>query len=140
MQPRDFGGKAIAAAAVRTARPGLAYDESSFTEAVGSGVLAAFTAVARVFHRWFERERERRELATMSPRDFGELGVPFSAIRDEVNRWPWQRCVLGWQAEEPRRPPEPKIDVLQCIVFPFEPLSVPSRSAVWQRPDFSDAA
>ena len=40
--------------------------------------------------RWRERERHRRELTTMSVRDFGDIAVPPGLIREEQARWPWQ--------------------------------------------------
>jgi uncharacterized protein YjiS (DUF1127 family) len=32
--------------------------------------------------RWRERERHRRELATMAPRDFGDIAIPPGLIRE----------------------------------------------------------
>jgi uncharacterized protein YjiS (DUF1127 family) len=51
-----------------------------------------------ILRRWAERERERRQLAAMSARDFGDLGVPESLIRDELRRWPWQPTSPQWRA------------------------------------------
>lgn len=53
---------------------------------------AAFTGLIRI---WREREQLRRELASMSQRDFGDLAVPAGAVRDEARRWPWQKVSLG---------------------------------------------
>jgi uncharacterized protein YjiS (DUF1127 family) len=48
--------------------------------------------------RWRKRERHRRELATMAARDFGDIAVPPSLIREEQARWPWQAMSPGWAA------------------------------------------
>ena len=37
----------------------------------------------RLLVRWRERERHRRELTTMSVRDFGDIAVPPGLIREE---------------------------------------------------------
>jgi uncharacterized protein YjiS (DUF1127 family) len=52
----------------------------------------------RLLARWRERERHRRELATMSVRDFGDIAVPPGLIREEQARWPWQAINQGWAA------------------------------------------
>jgi len=52
----------------------------------------------RLLARWRERERHRRELATMSVRDFGDIAVPPGLIREEQARWPWQAMNQGWAA------------------------------------------
>ena len=57
--------------------------------------------VARLLHllsRWRERERLRRELATMAARDFGDVAVPTGLIREELARWPWQTMSPRWAA------------------------------------------
>jgi uncharacterized protein YjiS (DUF1127 family) len=46
--------------------------------------------------RWRERERHRRELATMRACDFGDLAVPPGLIEDEKRRWPWQAWSAAW--------------------------------------------
>jgi uncharacterized protein YjiS (DUF1127 family) len=51
-----------------------------------------------VFRRWHRREQQRRELAMMSGRDFGDLPVPTGLIRQEQRRWPWQPWTQGWRA------------------------------------------
>jgi uncharacterized protein YjiS (DUF1127 family) len=51
-----------------------------------------------MLRRWIERNRERAELAAMSARDFGDLAVPDSLIRDELRRWPWQPSSPQWHA------------------------------------------
>jgi uncharacterized protein YjiS (DUF1127 family) len=48
--------------------------------------------------KWRERERERRELAMMSSRDFGDLAVPPGLVREELRRWPGQVWSQGWNA------------------------------------------
>lgn len=53
-------------------------------------MLRPVVRVFRLLARWRERERHRRELARMSVRDFGDIAVPPSLIREEQARWPWQ--------------------------------------------------
>ena len=48
-------------------------------------------AIVRALGRLRERERERRELAMMRPRDFGDLPLSPTAVRDETRRRWWQR-------------------------------------------------
>jgi uncharacterized protein YjiS (DUF1127 family) len=55
-------------------------------------------AVLRQIAKWREQERERRELATMASRDFGDLAIPPGLIREELRRWPWQARSQGWNA------------------------------------------
>jgi uncharacterized protein YjiS (DUF1127 family) len=52
----------------------------------------------RLLARWRDRERQRRELATISARDFGDIAVPPGLIREEQARWPWQPMNPGWAA------------------------------------------
>jgi uncharacterized protein YjiS (DUF1127 family) len=52
----------------------------------------------RLLGRWRERERHRRELATMAARDFGDIAAPPGLIREEQARWPWQAMSPGWAA------------------------------------------
>lgn len=52
----------------------------------------------RLLVRWRERERHRRELTTMSVRDFGDIAVPPGLMREEQARWPWQAMSSGWTA------------------------------------------
>ena len=52
----------------------------------------------RLLVRWRERERHRRELTTMSVRDFGDIAGPPGLIREEQARWPWQAMSSGWAA------------------------------------------
>lgn len=66
-------------------------------------VCAAATAAASLIRTWWERERLRRELSAMSPRDFGDVAVPPGAIKNEVGRWPWQKIHLGAAWRENRR-------------------------------------
>jgi uncharacterized protein YjiS (DUF1127 family) len=53
-------------------------------------------ALARLLREWQQRERERRELAALRGRDFGDLAVPPSLVVDEVRRWPWQKSSPQW--------------------------------------------
>ena len=59
-------------------------------------VLSAWAAIARLLRAWRMRELQRRELSTMSPRDFGDLAVPGSLAKDEIRRWPWQKSSPQW--------------------------------------------
>ena len=52
----------------------------------------------RLLALWREREHNRRELATMSVRDFSDIAVPPGLIREEQARWPWQAMNRGWSA------------------------------------------
>jgi uncharacterized protein YjiS (DUF1127 family) len=61
-----------------------------------SRVLSAWAAIARLLRTWRMRELQRRELSTMSPRDFGDLAVPRSLAKDEIRRWPWQKSSPQW--------------------------------------------
>ena len=59
-------------------------------------VLSAWAAIARLLRTWRMRELQRRELSTMSPRDFGDLAVPQSLAKEEIRRWPWQKSSPQW--------------------------------------------
>ena len=65
------------------------------TRTIRSRLYAASAAFAGLIRTWQERERLRRELASMSQRDFGDLTVPVGAVRDEARRWPWQKVSLS---------------------------------------------
>ena len=54
------------------------------------------SVIYRVLHRWWERERQRRELSMMRARDFGDLAVPPSLVVEELRRWPWQKPNSQW--------------------------------------------
>jgi uncharacterized protein YjiS (DUF1127 family) len=64
---------------------------------------AARAAVVGLLRDWRKQQRLRRELSLMSPRDFGDLAVPPSLVRDELRRWPWQRQSVEWGELAPRR-------------------------------------
>ncbi len=70
---------------------------------IRSRLYAASAAVAGLIRTWREREQLRRELASMSQRDFGDVAVPVGAVRDEARRWPWQKVSLGNDAPERRQ-------------------------------------
>lgn len=53
--------------------------------------------LARLGQTWRERNRLRREVSTMSPRDFGDLPVAPGIIFDECRRWPWQNVSPQWR-------------------------------------------
>jgi uncharacterized protein YjiS (DUF1127 family) len=61
-----------------------------------SRVLSAWVAITRLLRTWRMRELQRRELSTMSPRDFGDLAVPRSLAKEEIRRWPWQKLSPQW--------------------------------------------
>jgi uncharacterized protein YjiS (DUF1127 family) len=66
---------------------------------IGRGVrrvFSAWAAIARLLRTWRMRELQRRELSTMSPRDFGDLAVPQSLAKEEIRRWPWQKSSPQW--------------------------------------------
>ena len=118
MEQHEARGEAIAAVMSDYGRPAFAFPQ--FGRPALPRAAGPFAAIARVLRSWRERERERRELAALSPRDLGDVNVAFSAIRDEASRWPWQRVVLG--AATTRVPSlEPRVDAMACIVFPFAP-------------------
>jgi anti-sigma factor ChrR (cupin superfamily) len=50
----------------------------------------------RWLHDRVQAERQRRELTQMGGRDFGDLTIPSSLIRDELRRWPWQKSSPQW--------------------------------------------
>jgi hypothetical protein len=42
----------------------------------------------------------------LSPRDFGDLAVPQSLVKEEISRWPWQQSSQQWsQVTEKRGDP-----------------------------------
>jgi uncharacterized protein YjiS (DUF1127 family) len=59
----------------------------------GAGLGAALIGWLRA---WWRRERERRELAAMGVRDFGDLTVPPGLVREEARLWPWQKSSPQW--------------------------------------------
>jgi uncharacterized protein YjiS (DUF1127 family) len=124
---------AIAAATGDFSTP--AFARPKLTQALRAGTSAALAAAARTMRAWRERARERRELAMLSPRDLYDIGVSAAAVRAELNRWPWQASTLSTVAEQ-LPAPEPKVDAMQCIVFPFTAHPAPARS----RRRHSDAA
>ena len=66
-------------------------------EAIARGhISGVWTAFVRLLRTWRERQRERRELSLMLPRDFGDLPVPPGLIADEIRRWPWQKASQEW--------------------------------------------
>jgi uncharacterized protein YjiS (DUF1127 family) len=69
---------------------------------------SARAAVAQLLRRWWSRELQRRELSMLSPRDFGDLAVPQSLVKEEVIRWPWQPWSKQWsQVTDKRGDPMP---------------------------------
>lgn len=46
---------------------------------------------------WIRRKQSRREVASMSARDFRDLKVPPSLVADELRRWPWQGPSPQWR-------------------------------------------
>lgn len=55
------------------------------------------TAALGRLRSWREREGFRRQLASMSARDFRDLKVPPSLVADELRRWPWQKPTPQWR-------------------------------------------
>lgn len=53
-------------------------------------------AILRTLRQWRERERQRREMSMLTERDFGDLALPPSLVRDELRRWPWQKPSPQW--------------------------------------------
>jgi uncharacterized protein YjiS (DUF1127 family) len=68
-----------------------------------SRLAEIWTAFIRLLCQWRKRQKLRRELSLMSPRDFGDLAVPPSLVRDELRRWPWQDQSREWGQLAPRR-------------------------------------
>ena len=71
---------------------------TSKTESQEEHARRPVVRLLRLFARWRERERHRRELATMAARDFGDIAVPPGLLREEQARWPWQAMSPGWAA------------------------------------------
>jgi uncharacterized protein YjiS (DUF1127 family) len=68
------------------------------TEGREEHIARSVAWLLRFLALWRERERHRRELATMSVRDFGDISVASALIREERARWPWQAMSPGWAA------------------------------------------
>ena len=64
---------------------------------LGSWWAAWGRAGLQALRLWRQRNRYRNELATMGKRDFGDLAVPPSLVRDEFRRWPWQKSSPQWE-------------------------------------------
>jgi hypothetical protein len=64
------------------------------------GLTARLAAWLR--DRW-QREHERREMAQMGARDFGDIAVSPGLMREETRRWPGQKSNPGWSAVDERR-------------------------------------
>lgn len=90
MQKADRNAIATAAA-LGSLRP-----TQTTTPVERSRVGRAWPAVVQLWRTWRERELQRRELSTMSPRDFGDLAVPPSLLKEELRRWPWQKPSQQW--------------------------------------------
>ena len=50
--------------------------------------------VQALFRTWRKRARERRELAAMGARGYGDIGVNHSTAQLEIGRSFWQRSIL----------------------------------------------
>jgi uncharacterized protein YjiS (DUF1127 family) len=68
-----------------------------------SHLFKAWAAFVGLLCQWRKQQRLRRELSLMSPRDFGDLAVPPSLVRDELRRWPWQPRSAEWGELAPHR-------------------------------------
>jgi uncharacterized protein YjiS (DUF1127 family) len=64
---------------------------------------SAWAAVAQLLRKWWRRELERRKLSVLSPRDFGDLAVPQSLVKEEIGRWPWQQSSQQWSQVADKR-------------------------------------
>lgn len=65
----------------------------------------------RVVRGWRDRTRQRRELARLRSRDFGDLPVPDNLLVEESRKWPWQRFSPQWaeiRPENARRRLDPR--------------------------------
>ena len=82
----------ISASPVATVAWPKAADRTARTRAA-----ALVAAIGEALRRWRTRQRLRRELAQMSPRDFGDLAVPPSLIKDELGRAPWREPSPQWR-------------------------------------------
>lgn len=60
--------------------------------------FSIFKSSFEAFSRWRERARLRREIAGMTLRDFGDIPVSPSVLREELRRWPWQDLCTAWGA------------------------------------------
>jgi uncharacterized protein YjiS (DUF1127 family) len=60
---------------------------ASMTNRHGSGLLAELT---ETFHVWRQRQRDRRQLAEMTPRDLHDVGLSWSDIAYEAEKPFWR--------------------------------------------------
>lgn len=89
MQVQGRSGKSTAAAVEERAF-------NTLEATARSRVTSAWMAIAQLLRTWWRRELQRRELSTLSPRDFGDLAVPQSLVSEEIRRWPWQKPSRQW--------------------------------------------
>lgn len=69
---------------------------STIAATARSRVRSAWVAVVSLVRAWRRRELQRRELSMLSPRDFGDLTVSQSLVKEEIRRWPWQKSSQQW--------------------------------------------
>jgi uncharacterized protein YjiS (DUF1127 family) len=63
------------------------YSHTSMTNNHGSGL---FAQLSKTFHVWRQRQRDRRQLAEMSPRDLHDVGLSWSDIAYEAEKPFWR--------------------------------------------------
>jgi hypothetical protein len=91
------GNDAIVAAVTRTLDVPLDIRQPRAT--VGRNAPPSrFAGLVGWLRTCWRQERQRRELAAMRGRDFGDLTVPPSLVTDELRRWPWQVSSPQWGA------------------------------------------
>jgi uncharacterized protein YjiS (DUF1127 family) len=63
------------------------YSHTSMTNHHGSGF---FAELSETFHVWRQRQRDRRQLAEMTPRDLHDVGLSWSDIVRETEKPFWR--------------------------------------------------
>jgi uncharacterized protein YjiS (DUF1127 family) len=63
------------------------YSHVSMTNHHGSGF---FAELSETFHVWRQRQRDRRQLAEMTPRDLHDVGLSWSDIAYEAEKPFWR--------------------------------------------------
>jgi hypothetical protein len=62
-----------------------------------TGQRQRIAAALALLRSWREHGDARRELSTLSARDFRALKVPPGLVSDELRRWPWQGPSPQWR-------------------------------------------
>jgi uncharacterized protein YjiS (DUF1127 family) len=63
------------------------YSHTSMTNNHGSGL---FAQLSETFDVWRQRQRDRRQLAEMSPRDLHDVGLSWSDVAYEAEKPFWR--------------------------------------------------